>query len=330
VRIHNPLTCPVFVALSVACASATAQRIALSERNSDLRFVHPALSATPEPRAAPPIRPDSYWASAAHLAFSDQSQDEQPTNAPPGAAQAGAGATDLAKKLQNPVADLISVPFQFNYDEGFGPRDAERVTVNIQPVIPIDLNDDWNLISRTIVPVIYQEAVAAGADSEFGIGDTVQSLFFSPKDPVNGWILGAGPVALLPTGTTPVLRSEQLGLGPTAVALRQQGAWTYGALMNHIWGVTNPEENARVNSTFLQPFMAHTWPTATTLALNAEMTYDWTREELTLPLNLMLSQLVTFGNQPVQFQVGGRWYADAPPGGPEWGMRFTITFLFPR
>ena len=238
--------------------------------------------------------------------------------------------SDLAKKLQNPVADLISVPLQLNYDNGFGPKEADRLTLNIEPVIPFKLNEDWNLISRTILPVIYEDSPANGVSSDFGLGDTVQSFFFSPKDPVKGWILGFGPAALLPTGTSPLFRSEQFGLGPTAVALRQHDGWTYGALVNHIWGVTDPDDNTRVNSTFFQPFLAHTWPTATTLTLNSEMTYDWTEDELTLPLNLMLSQLVKFGRQPVQFQIGGRWYVDAPDDGPEWGLRFAVTFLFPR
>lgn len=245
-------------------------------------------------------------------------------------ASSGGGAADLAKKLQNPVADLISVPLQFNYDEGYGPKDAGRVTLNVQPVIPFSISKDWNVISRTILPVIYQDSVANGIDSDFGLGDTVQSFFFSPKEPVGGWILGFGPVALLPTGTDPALRSDQLGLGPTAVALRQEHGFTYGALVNHIWAVTEDDDHDTINATFLQPFLGYTWPSATTLTLNAEMTYDWTHDELTLPLNLMLSQLAHLGSQPVQFQIGGRWYAKSPDNGPDWGLRFAITFLFPK
>ncbi len=249
------------------------------------------------------------------------------TAAPDGAP---AGANDLAKRLQNPVADLISVPFQLNYDDGFGPKEAGRFTLNIQPVIPIGLNDDWNLISRTIIPIVYQESLADGLDSDFGLGDVLQSAFFSPKEPVGGWILGAGPVALLPTGTDPQLRSEQFAIGPTIVALRQSHGWTYGALANHLWSVTDSDDHDTINSTFVQPFVSYTWPSATTLALNAEATYDWTRDELTLPLNLLVSQLVVLSGQPVQFTVGGRYYADAPAGGPEWGLRFTFTLLFPK
>ncbi|MDX1650333.1 MAG: transporter, partial [Myxococcota bacterium] len=159
---------------------------------------------------------------------------------------------------------------------------------------------------------------------------TVQSFFFSPKDPVGGWILGAGPVLLLPTGTEPALRSEQLGLGPTGVALQQRGGWTYGALFNHLWGVTDEDDNARVDATFLQPFLTYTWPTATTLALNAEATYDWEADDLTLPINLGVSQVLQLGGQPLSVQLGGRYYAHAPSAGPEWGVRLTLTLLFPK
>lgn len=255
----------------------------------------------------------------------------QPTATPDVASStAGSNSADLAKKLSNPVASLISVPLQFNYDEGYGPKDAERLTLNIQPVIPFSISDEWNLIIRTIVPITYQGSLAEGLDSDFGLGDTLQSFFFSPKAPVGGWILAAGPVALWPTGTDPQLRSEQLGLGPTALALRQSHGWTYGILANHLWGVTERDEHADVNATFLQPFISYTWPTATTLTLNSESTYDWAAQQWTVPINLMASQLVQFGKQPVQFTIGGRYYADAPDNGPEWGLRFAVTFLFPK
>lgn len=238
--------------------------------------------------------------------------------------------SELAKKLSNPVADLISVPFQLNYDEGLGPKDGGRFTLNVQPVVPLTLTEHWNLIVRTIVPIIYQESVADGVDSDFGLGDTVQSFFFSPKEPVGGWIVGAGPVALWPTGTEPRLRSESLGFGPTAVALRQSKGWTYGALANHLWSVTNSADHEQVNATFLQPFVSYTWPSATTLGLNTESSYDWASHRWTVPINLTLAQLVVFGNQPVQFTVGVRYYAEAPAAGPEWGLRFAVTFLFPK
>lgn len=244
--------------------------------------------------------------------------------------QPAVAADELAKQLANPVASLISVPFQFNYDTNIGPKNADRVILNIQPVIPFSLNTDWNLISRTILPVTYLGSTADGVDSAFGLGDTVQSLFFSPVKPVGGWILGAGPVFLLPTATEDAFKSKQFGAGPTVVGLKQHDGWTYGMLANHIWGVNNPDDREQVNSTFLQPFLVYTTPTAVSFALNTESTYDWNAEQWTVPLNLSVSKLTSIGNQKVQFQLGGRYYAEAPEGGPDWGIRFNVTLLFPK
>jgi hypothetical protein len=237
---------------------------------------------------------------------------------------------DLAKQLSNPLAALISVPFQGNLDYGLGPGDGSKFTLNIQPVIPITLNEDWNLISRTILPVVDQEGIAlGGANDETGLGDVVQSFFFSPKDP-EPFIWGVGPVLLLPTATDSVLGGEKWGAGPTAVILKQGGGWTYGALANHIWDFAGDDDRAAVNATYLQPFLSYTTPQATTFTLNVEGTYDWQREQWSLPLNLTVAQLLKIGGQPVSIFAGGRYYLEAPDGGPEWGMRLGVTFLFPK
>ena len=146
-------------------------------------------------------------------------------------------AAELAKKLSNPVAALISVPLQLNYDDKIGSAESGRKwLLNIQPVVPIELNQDWNIISRTILPVMSQKDIVPGAGSQSGIGDTVQSVFFSPKAPTaSGLIWAAGPVFLLPTGSDDKLSGKKWGAGPTAAALKQENGWTYGALFDHIW-----------------------------------------------------------------------------------------------
>ncbi len=242
---------------------------------------------------------------------------------------AAAQDADLAQKLANPVADLISVPVQSNYDFGIGPGDGTKWTTNIQPVIPFGINDDWNVISRTILPVVDQEGIAlGGANDAFGLGDTVQSFFFAPKtsDPI--W--GIGPVFLIPTATDSLLGSEKWGAGPTAVVLKQDGPWTYGALANHLWSFAGDDSRDDVNATFFQPFVSYITPTKTTFTLNSETTYDWTNEQWNVPVNFIVSQLLKLGDQPVQLFVGARFYLETPDGGPEWGVRSGITFLFPK
>ncbi len=280
-------------------------------------------------------------------------------------------AAELAKQLSNPVASLISVPFQANWDFRMGPLDqGTQFKLNFQPVVPISLNQDWNLIIRTIVPYISQEDVLKGplpsfpglpddvlarfpgdkhdaisdaAENAFnkavrkrtvdhhqdGLGDIVQSFFLSPKEPVGGTVLGVGPVFLYPSATDDRLGNEKWGAGPTLVALRQEGPWTYGVLANHLWSFAGNEDRRSVNATFVQPFLSYNTKTHTTFTVNGESTYDWNESQWIVPVNLVVAQLVKIGQQPVQFALGARYYAEGPSGAPEWGLRFVITPLFP-
>lgn len=240
---------------------------------------------------------------------------------------------DLAKKLSNPIASLTSVPFQLNYDSDIGLNDnGDRYQLNIQPVIPISLNDDWNMISRTILPVVSQDDIFSGVGSQSGLGDVVQSVFFSPKQPTeSGWIWGAGPVLLLPTATDDLLGADKWGIGPTAVVLKQNGPWTYGALANHIWSVAGDDDRQDINTTFLQPFLSYTTKEAVTFALNTESTYDWKSEQWAVPINFTATKVTKFGNQ--LFSVGGgvRYWGESTDGGPEGlGVRLLFTLLFPK
>ena len=242
-------------------------------------------------------------------------------------------ADELAKQLSNPIASLTSVPMQLNYDDGVGvDDDGERWFVNVQPVIPMSIGEDWNLISRTIVPVIQQDEIFPGAGSQFGLGDTVQSLFFSPKALTSsGWTWGFGPVVLVPTATDDLLGGEKWGAGPTAVALRQtRTGWTYGALFNHIWSFAGEDDRADINATYLQPFISKSLGQGRTISTSLESTYDWEGGQWTVPLNVGYSKVSRIGAQLVSYQGGVRYYIEAPDSSAEWGLRFTFTLLYPK
>lgn len=235
-------------------------------------------------------------------------------------------ADDLAKQPSNPVAALISVPIQYNYDETFG-ADGYKNYVNVQPVIPISISEDWNMISRTVLPIVSQQDVIPGTD-QFGLGDTVQSLFFSPKEPTaSGLIWGIGPAALLPTATDDYLGADTWAVGATGVVLKQQGKWTVGALANHLVDVSG---DAEINATFVQPFVSMSLGKGRTLALNTESTYDWEAGQWNVPINFTYSKVSKIGKQMVSYAGGVRGYAESPDGGPDWGVRFVLTLLYPK
>ncbi|WP_043317092.1 hypothetical protein [Microbulbifer sp. HZ11] len=243
------------------------------------------------------------------------------------------GDADLAKKLSNPVSDLISVPFQNNWDNRVGPVDGgRRYTLNIQPVIPVSINEEWNLISRTILPVMNQEDIFPGSGDQTGLGDTTQSLFFSPKAPTAGGIIwGVGPVFLLPTGSEPLLGTEKWGAGPTGVILKQTGPWTIGTLANHIWSFAGNDNRTDVNNTFVQPFLAYNTPKSWTFTLQTESTYNWETEQWNVPVHFLVAKVFKVGKQTYQIQAGPRYYAESPPGGShDWGFRLNWVMLFPK
>jgi hypothetical protein len=237
---------------------------------------------------------------------------------------------ELAKQLANPVASLISVPFQFNYNGNFAPEDGEQYYLNIQPVIPISISENWNLISRTILPIVNQDDIAPDFEHQVGFGTTTQSFFFSPKRPTRaGLIWGVGPAFLIPTATDGIA-TNQWGAGVTGVALLQKGQWTVGGLANHLWSVTGDDDDGDISQTFLQPFVNYTTKRATSFVLNTESTYDWEAEQWSVPINADVLQLVKIGEQRVQVGGGVRYWAESPEFGPQdWGARLVVTFLFP-
>lgn len=239
---------------------------------------------------------------------------------------------ELAKKLANPVAALISVPIQANYDSGYGADNGSVWKTNIQPVIPISLNENWNLISRTILPVINQDDVPSSGMGESGIGDIVQSFFFSPKTPTaTGLVWGVGPILYLDTASDPLLGAEKWGGGLTGLMLKQQGPWTFGLLANHIESFGGNNARNDISASFVQPFVSYITASKTTIGLSTESTYDWESENWSVPFNFTVNQLLKAGDQLFQLGGGVRYWADTPNNGPEdWGFRLQLVMLFPK
>ena len=317
-----------------------------------------ACAATPQHDAAPPLAPggvkqapaaravaDLHEADAATLL--DRDLDDYLAAAQPvrfvrdevrGAGFAAALAedappakqdtTELAKKTQNPVADLISLPIQNNTNFGYGVnRDDVQNVLNIQPVIPVSLNDDWNLITRTILPVIYQPEIVPGQGSEFGLGDTSFTGFFSPKD-AGKWIWGVGPVLLLPTSTDSQLGAGEWGAGASAVVLTMPSPWVVGAVINNVWSF-----DGSVNQMLLQYFVNYNLgdglylTSAPIILANWEATSDnvWT-----VPFGAGVGKVFRIGNQPVNMQISVYYNVERPNIGPEWQLRFQVQLLFPK
>jgi hypothetical protein len=244
----------------------------------------------------------------------------------------------LAKAAQNPIADMISLPFQNNTTLNAGPEHQTQNVLNIQPVYPIGLGPGWNLITRTIIPVISQPDFGRpGTDRINGIGDLQFSAFFSPKQPTaTGWTWGVGPVAQLPTATNDVLGQGKWALGPTAVALHiEKGSpWLYGALINNVWSVGGDGDRRAVNQMLLQPFVNYNFPAhpGRYLTFSPIVTADWKAkgEQWTVPLGLGIGQLFRLGTQPVNVQAHAYYNVVRPDAAGNWTIRLQFQLLFPK
>jgi hypothetical protein len=239
---------------------------------------------------------------------------------------------ELAKKTQNPVADLISVPFQNNVNFGVGPHDDVQYILNIQPVIPFKLTEDWNLISRTIVPLIYQPELAPGVGEVFGLGDIQESLFLSPAKP-GKVIWGLGPIFQFPTATDDSLGQGKWGAGPTAVALTVHGPWVLGALVNNVWSFAGDSDRRDVNQMLLQPFVNYNLPDAWYVVTAPIITADWeadSDDRWTVPIGAGVGKIVRLGKLPVNAQASAYYNVIRPDNAAEWQLRIQIQLLFPR
>lgn len=275
---------------------------------SDIRYAMFAdlVSAAEEPASAAPT---------------DQSNaGEPPAAAPP-------SATEIAKKLQNPVANLISVPIQWNINTGVGPDKQDQNIINVQPVIPFHVTKEWNLITRTIIPIISTPV----PDWEAGLGDIQLSLFASPAAP-SKFIWGAGPIFQFPTATADALGQGKWCAGPTVVGLYQDGPWVVGALANNIWSFAGDDDRAEVNQMLVQPFINYNFEEGWYASFSPIITANWEEssdEAWTVPLGGGVGKVFKIGHQIMNASLQTYYNVVSPDNGPEWTIRFQLTFVFP-
>ncbi|WP_243361762.1 hypothetical protein [Fundidesulfovibrio terrae] len=273
-----------------------------------------------------------------------------------------AGETEkLAKEAQNPVAKLISVPFQNNFNFNTGPLRQTQYVLNLQPVIPFSITDDWNLITRTIAPFIYMPKLYNGktqrisprrlealginpghalfrstppAGDEFGLGDITFTAFFSPAKS-EGFLWGVGPAVVLPSATDPrLLGTGKWSLGPAAVALYSGKKVVAGALFNNVWSVAGDPDRKNVSQMTLQPFFNYNFKDGWYLCSSPLITANWNASKAqdvwVLPLGGGLGKLFHAGKLPVNTQLTAYYNVARPREAADWQLRFQLQLLFPK
>ena len=239
----------------------------------------------------------------------------------------------LAKAAQNPIANMISLPFQNNTTFNAGPENQTQNVLNIQPVIPVKINDDWNLITRTIVPVISQPGFVPGQDRVNGIGDIQVELFLSPGKPEK-LIWGAGPILQFPTNSNQALGSDKWGVGPAVVLLTSEGHWLFGVVANNIWSFAGPSDAAAINQMLVQPFINYNFKEGWYATASPIVTANWKapdNDRWTVPLGGGFGKIFKIGKQAMNGQVQAFYNVVTPDNvGGDWTLRLQLQLLFPK
>jgi hypothetical protein len=248
-------------------------------------------------------------------------------------AHAEMSAEELAKLAQNPVGNLISVPFQNNTNFNFGPLKGTQNILNIQPVVPIQIEKDWNIITRTILPLISQPALSEGDSRTNGVGDLQFTAFLSPANP-GEWIWGAGPILQAPTHNKD-LGNDHWGLGPSFVVLHldKGSPWVYGVLMNNLWSVGSGNASPAYNNGLVQPFINYNLPDGAYLTSAPIITIDWKAsgsQQVTLPLGGGVGKIFHFGKLPVNTQISAYYNVARPDNAANWQLRAQVQLMFPK
>jgi len=238
-------------------------------------------------------------------------------------------AAELAKKLANPIASLISVPFQNNTFYGMGAFKGTQNVLYVQPVIPFKINENLNLITRYIIPIVTQYDLTGEGQSQSGLGDATISAFLSPSKTKNGLTWGVGPAFLVPIATDSFLGTGKFGIGPTAVILKQANGFTYGALLNQIWSVAGASDRANVSQLFIQPFFTYNWKSGAGVGLVGSITQNWETKKNATTITVPFSGITKFGKQIIQLAVGPQIPISGTPKA-DFGWRAQLTLIFPK
>lgn len=240
-------------------------------------------------------------------------------------------ARDLAKESQNPIGDIISLPFENNLSFGEGPEDAVVNILNLKPVYPLHLGG-WNLINRGIFPIIYQGERFPGEGSEFGLGDFTYQGFFTPP-PSGPILLGFGPALVFPTHTDDRLGQDKWSAGPAVVALTKPGPWLVGGLFSHVWSYAGDDDEPDVNLSSIQYFLNYNFESGWYLTSSPTITANWSEsgdDRWTVPVGGGVGKLVRIGNQPIDLKTQFFWNAVNPDDRADVTWQFQVKFLFPK
>src|SRR5271163_718335 len=266
------------------------------------------------------------------LSFGAVAQSAAPS--PPPDACSANDTTELAKKLQNPIGDLYSIPFQNNTNFNAGPNKGTQDILNIQPVIPIHINENWNVITRTILPLVWSPSLQPAQSVPFGLAPTSFSAFLSPKNPVDGWVWGIGPIVELPTITSKTLGSNVWGLGPAVVVVKLAGPIVAGVLVNNVFslGGTSGPGGTRYSLMTVNPFFNYNFGEGWYFGTSPIITANWQtsgNNAWTLPVGADIGRVIKIGGKlPVNFQIGAYYNALRPEFGGTWQLRTQVTLIF--
>jgi hypothetical protein len=317
----------VYIGL-LACADAQAG-VASGETVNKAALGKPLTLAANEPAGAGAAVAQP-TGEAAPVTLSATSEEEKPEEATHPSAQASTEA--LAKAAQNPVANMISVPLQNNMNFGVGPKAELQNILNIQPVIPISLGPDWNLITRTIMPIVSNPELGPTIGSENGLGDIQFTAFLSPAK-AKGFIWGVGPVFQFPSATDTFLGNGKFTVGPSAVALVIKGPWVVGALAQNVWSYAGDSDRKHVNNFLFQPFVNYNFKHGWYVTSSPIMTIDWTADSdnmWTVPVGGGVGKILKIGKLPVNISTQAYYNVATPEFGPDWQLRLQMQFLFPK